>query len=51
MGVCSTEDCISIHRHLEIYSWAQQDVVIAEQWCGTGGQKLSNACLISAESF
>ena len=25
------EDCISIHRHLKIYSWAQQDAVIVEQ--------------------
>ena len=24
------EDCVSIHRHLKIYSWAQQDAVIAE---------------------
>jgi hypothetical protein len=34
MGACSVEDWICVRRCQEIYSWAQQDAVIAEQWCG-----------------
>jgi hypothetical protein len=39
MDVCGMEDCISIRRHSEIYSWAPQDAVIAEQWCGAPAAK------------
>jgi hypothetical protein len=30
MDICGVEDCISIRRHSEIYSWVPQDAVIAE---------------------